>query len=473
MAGKVHYETEFESTSLLVVEDDPSLLKTLKDILEGVGYSVKTATNGQAALEALSESQPDLILSDTSMPVMDGFELLEAVRQDSGRADVPFLFLTPADAQVEISNGMVFGADGYVLKPITKQKLLAAIQTRLPHPENFDLDHLNQEIEEISLLVVEDDLAMLIALKDILENTGYHVRTAENGEQALQAFQEVRPALILSDISMPVMDGIELFKAVRKLPGGLSVPFMFLTARGTREDIFAGMSLGVDDYITKPISSDELISAVNARLKRADELMVVQLKVAYKSSLFALANAIEARDQYTHDHVMRSNAYAQSLAVELNWDEAQREVLEFGAILHDIGKLDVPAPILRKSEPLTTDEWGYMRRHTVDGAHMIEGIDYLAPALPIILYHHECWDGSGYPRGLQGKDIPEAARLLAVVDTFEAMTTTRPYREAINPDSAFNEILNRSGRQFDPEMVEAFRSCWERGEILEIMNVRT
>jgi putative two-component system response regulator len=320
-----------------------------------------------------------------------------------------------------------------------------------------------------SLLVVEDDPAMLIALRDILEAADYSVFTAPNGKVALDVLANHRPALILSDISMPVMDGIALFEAVKEIPGGTAIPFIFLTARGTREDIFAGKSLGADDYITKPITSQELLSAVEARLVRLEQLKLLQLKEAYKASLRALANAIEARDAYTRDHVDRVNAYAQALAAELGWDEDRRDALEYGAILHDIGKISIPERILCKTGPLAKDEWRQMRQHPSLGARMIEGIPFLAPAVAIILYHHERWDGSGYPQGLKGTEIPEEARLLAVVDTFDAMTTDRPYRKAQPASVAYEVILDKSGELYDPQMADALGRCWDRGEIQQIL----
>jgi putative two-component system response regulator len=320
------------------------------------------------------------------------------------------------------------------------------------------------------LLVVEDDPAMLIALRDILEGAGYRVRTAHNGQAALDLLAEERPALILSDISMPVMDGFGLFEAVRKRPGGTTVPFVFLTARGTREDIFAGKSLGADDYITKPVTSGELLAAVRARLQRSDELRVAQLKESYKASLRALANAIEARDHYTRDHVERVNAYAQVMAVELAWDDVARDTLEFGAILHDIGKIAVRDGVLSKPGPLAADEWAEMRQHTIVGAHMVEAIPYLAAAMEAVRSHHERWDGTGYPDGLGGEAIPEQARLLAIADAFDAMTADRPYHLAFPPQAAYEEIVRQSGSQFDPGMVEVFRRGWERGAFQGILS---
>lgn len=315
------------------------------------------------------------------------------------------------------------------------------------------------------LLIVEDDPAMLVAFRDILESSGYVVTTAANGGDALRKLRETTPALIMSDISMPGMDGIELYKAVRQRPEGAAIPFVFVTARGTREDIFAAKALGVDDYITKPVTSHELLQAVRARLQRTDELMLHQLKAVMR----AMANAIETRaGSYTKRHVEAVNAYAQAIALELSWEKDQLEALEFGAILHDVGKISVGESILAKTGPLNDDEWREMRMHPVYGAHMIAGNPYLEPALPVVLHHHERWDGTGYPDGLAGEDIPIGARLLAVADTFHAMTSNRSYRPAVSQADAFQEILAQSGRQFDPAMVEAFERCWHRGDISKI-----
>ena len=322
-----------------------------------------------------------------------------------------------------------------------------------------------------TLLVVEDDLALLRALKDILETAGFQVQTATHGEEALESFRQKKPDMILSDISMPIMDGLQLFEAIRRQSGGMAIPFIILTAHssGSREDKFQGRSLGVDDYITKPISSHELLTTVRACLRRSDELMTEQIKIAYKDSLLAFANAIELRDKTTYQHVRRIDAYAQAMAKELGWDEVRREAMEFGAILHDIGKLEVLIDILSKREELTPEEWEIMRRHPEFGVRMIETIDYLAPVIPMILHHHERWDGSGYPDGLTGEEIPEEARLLAVIDSFDAMTTDRPYRSAMPVERALEEIKLRAGVQFDPKMVEVFQRIWESGVVEEII----
>jgi putative two-component system response regulator len=322
-----------------------------------------------------------------------------------------------------------------------------------------------QTDNQVTLLVVEDDPAMLIALRDILEGAGYEVLTASNGKDALGKLSESQPALILSDISMPVMDGIELLETLRKKPSGAAIPFIFLTARGSREDIFAGKSLGVDDYITKPITSKELIAAVQARLQRADEFTMMAQLMAAKDSLRVLANAIENK-RY---HVERVNSYAQAIAMEMNWDDKRRDALEFGAILHDIGQIRVSESILNKPGPLTPEEWIEMYKHPEEGARMISEIPYLAPAVPIVMHHHERWDGKGYPKGLRETEIPIEARLLSVADTFDAMTADRVYREALGKITAKEEIAEQACKQFDPDIVEVFLLCWKRGEIQHLL----
>lgn len=318
-----------------------------------------------------------------------------------------------------------------------------------------------------TLLVVEDDPAMLIALRDILWSAGYRVLTARNGKEALENLDNEKPALILSDIMMPIMDGVELLKAVRKKPYGTTIPFIFLTARTGREDMFAGKTLGVDDYITKPITRHELLAAVKSRLQRTGEFAMMAQLMAAKDSLRVLANAIE----YKRGHIERVNAYAQLLAEELSWDSNRRNSLEFGAILHDIGQIRLPEALVLKPKSLDDKEWELMRAHPQEGARMIKGIPYLQPAIPIVLHHHERWDGKGYPDGLKGEQIPEEARLLSVADTFDAITSDRPYRAGSLPEVAYKEILSESGHQFDPKIVDAFKRCWDHGDFHEILSM--
>jgi HD-GYP domain-containing protein (c-di-GMP phosphodiesterase class II) len=181
-----------------------------------------------------------------------------------------------------------------------------------------------------------------------------------------------------------------------------------------------------------------------------------------------LANAIEVRDPYTRGHVERVMNYAQTIAEYLGWTAIEINNLRFGSILHDIGKINIAENILRKEGSLTDEEWAEIRKHPEMGAELVKGIHYLDPALPVILYHHERWNGSGYPYGLKEEKIPVSARIVAIADSFDAMTTERPYRKELTPEQAFNEVISGSGIQYDPLMLEAFQHAWETEKITEI-----
>ena len=319
-----------------------------------------------------------------------------------------------------------------------------------------------------TILIVEDNPILREGLQEMLELEGFGVFTAPNGQQALEEMNDRSPDLILSDIAMPVMDGYTFFRAVRERSEWVSIPFVFLTARGEREDVLAGKDMGAEDYLVKPVTREDLITVVNSRLERSHQLHVVQLQQAYETSLAVLANAIEVRDQYTRGHVERVMAYAFAIAENLNDTEFDHDQLRFGAMLHDIGKIHIRETTLCKDNSLTDDEWSEVKLHPSTGAEMIKDIPYLSPAIPVVRYHHERWDGSGYPQGLSGEDIPLVARIVTVADGFDAITTDRPYAKARSLDQARQEINSGSGTRYDPEVVGAFNRAWETGRIQEI-----
>jgi putative two-component system response regulator len=319
-----------------------------------------------------------------------------------------------------------------------------------------------------TLLVVEDNQILLEGLRDILALEGFNVLIASNGKEALDQMGTLTPDMIISDISMPVMDGFAFFQNVRSRLDWLTIPFLFLTARGDRQDILAGKNLGAEDYLVKPLSRDELLTAVRSRLMRSNELRMAQLQQAYEASLSVLANAIDLRDPYTRGHIERVTAYSLVIAEHLGWHGRRLEELRFGAILHDIGKIFIQESMLFKSKSLGDTDWYEIKRHPVSGAEMIKDVPFLAPAVPIVRHHHERWDGKGYPDGLAGKSIPISARVVAVADSFDAMTSDRPYRQARSPEEAYREVLKHSGAQFDPQVVAAFQRAFNAGAILPI-----
>jgi putative two-component system response regulator len=306
------------------------------------------------------------------------------------------------------------------------------------------------------ILVVEDNTDMRQALARTLAIEGYTVHQADNGQSALALLQRVTPDLILSDINMPRLSGLDFYKALRQNPRWTLIPFVFLTANDTPEDVRYGRSLGVEDYLTKPIGNMDLLAAVNARLLRVAEVQVAQIGRAYLETVNVLANTIEGRDAYTHGHVERVATYARCLAEALGWAHEHLRMLEFGARLHDIGKIVIPDSILNKTTPLSPAEWEAMRTHPMAGAKILREISHLQAAIPYVLYHHERWDGTGYPHALRGKDIPVEGRMLAIVDVYDALTTARPYHPARSAYEVLQFLQINAGRLFDPHLVTAF-----------------
>ncbi|MFC1996608.1 HD domain-containing phosphohydrolase [Chloroflexota bacterium] len=305
-------------------------------------------------------------------------------------------------------------------------------------------------------MLVEDDFHIQQHLSQILQIENYTIHQAPDGYEALQLLDHFKPDLIISDITMPHMDGIQFYKQLRDNQSWVTIPFIFLAGQDSLDKIRKGQELGVEDYLLKPVDADDLIRTIHGKLLRAAELEVAHIGQAYLETVTVLANAIEGRDYYTRGHVDRVTTYAHSIAEELRWPPDHIRTLELGARLHDIGKVRVPDNILNKPGPLNDEEWAIMKEHPSVGSKILRGISHLQQAMPYILYHHERWDGSGYPEGLKGREIPIEARLLAIVDAFDAITTKRPY----HPGKSYQEVIeilkSESGKHFDPDLVPIF-----------------
>ncbi len=313
------------------------------------------------------------------------------------------------------------------------------------------------------ILLVEDNSDILEVMCEVLASEGFRVVGARNGQDGLRAFERETPDLIVSDVMMPHLDGFGLLRAVRARPAGAAVPFLFLSARTEPASTSQARLLGADDYLFKPFDADDLTLAVRARLERRRAVERFDTRLAHLQTVTMLANVIEARDEYTRGHVERVQRYAHALARAIGWGDDALAVLEFGALLHDIGKVVVPRAILNKSGPLDASDWAVLRRHPENGAQMLAGVDHLRGAIPYLVYHHERWDGGGYPHGLAATAIPVEGRLLAIVDAYDAMTTQRAYRPPVSKEAAVEEIVRGAGRQFDPHLAEVFVGLLRNG----------
>lgn len=305
-----------------------------------------------------------------------------------------------------------------------------------------------------TLLLVDDEPVNLQVLREILQRD-YRLLFARDGHKALSLAESERPDLILLDVMMPGMTGFEACERLKQLKSTQHIPVIFVTALSEEADESQGFACGAVDYITKPISPAIVRARVRTHLSlvHMDELRETRLQIVQRLGL-----AAEYKDNETGLHVIRMSHFSRILARAAGFSDAAQEEILHAAPMHDIGKIGIPDAILAKPGKLTAEEWDVMKQHPAIGAHIIgdQSTGLLQMARRIALHHHEKWDGSGYPDGLKGTDIPIEARIVAIADVFDALVTDRPYKSAWPVDKAVALIRSEAGKHFDPELVELF-----------------
>lgn len=304
------------------------------------------------------------------------------------------------------------------------------------------------------VLVVDDDFGISFLLRHLLETEGHRVVAAFDGWEALERIAERRPELILLDLDLPQLGGYEVCCRVKQDPATRLLPVLILTGQSSSEARLKAWELGADDFLTKPFQPVEVLARCRSLLRikaLVDELDSAQTVV------FALARAVEAKCRYTLGHAERVAGHALTLAGRLGLPAAERDVLRRGAILHDLGKINLPDAVLNKAGPLTADEFELVKQHPLQGARIVEPLRSIRDALPLIRWHHERLDGQGYPDGLSGDAIPLLVRVLSVADVYDALTSARPYRPALSVAESL-DLLRRdaAGGGLDSELVECF-----------------
>jgi putative two-component system response regulator len=306
------------------------------------------------------------------------------------------------------------------------------------------------------ILIVDDEPHNVEVLKRVMTRLGYEVLTASNGEAGLQSAVHDHPDLVLLDVNMPGINGFEVCRRLKADPATRLTPIVLITTLHGSEDRVRGIDAGADDFLSKPPVLAELEARVRSltRLKRyTDELDSAE------SVILSLGLTIEARDPYTRGHCQRLAAYAAALGKRLSLADDQLVALNRGAFLHDVGKIGIPDAVLLKAGRLTASEYALMQQHPVIGDSLCGELRLLDDVRPIVRHHHEHPDGSGYPDQLKGEEIPLLARILSVVDVYDALTTERPYKHALPADRAVRELREEAARGWKfEELVEAFAS---------------
>jgi putative two-component system response regulator len=326
------------------------------------------------------------------------------------------------------------------------------------------------------ILLVDDEPEITEILSDLLSDE-YECLRAGAAEHALEHLRKSQFELVISDITMPGMSGLEMIPHVKSVSPDTVV--VMISGMQTVESAIGALRLGAFDYLMKPFDLRQVEAVVKRALEHHELIVAKQryenhleelveqrtaeldraldsLENAYRSTLKALTAALETRDSETHGHSERVVSYSLRLGREYGLSRDELKALEFGSLLHDIGKIGVPDSILRKPAKLTEEEWVRMREHPMHGQQILRGIEFLKGAARVVAQHHEKWDGSGYPLGLREEDIDICARIFSVADAFDAITSDRVYRQGKSYEAASKELDEWAGRQFDSQVVEAF-----------------
>ncbi|HQM46085.1 MAG: response regulator [Syntrophaceae bacterium] len=438
---------------ILIVDDSAIIRKALANQMKIFGARTTEAEDGEKAWKTALHNDFDLIITDVEMPELDGFGLCRRLKNHARTRGIPVIILSSLDTDKDIEMGFNVGAAAYVSKAEAHLQLNATIEKVLKQ-SRFSRSR--------SILVVDDSSTIRGLVSAALEKAGFQVVKAENGKIAFDLLRAKHPDLIISDINMPEMDGIELCKKTHADPDLAVIPFVVMSANSDRAVMRRMLSWGASGYLVKPFNLDQIVITVERLL--SDQFLILlkekeRLDTEQKimlAGITSLIAALEARDSYTRGHSEAVAMISVQIAQQMNINTEAIDALRIAGKLHDIGKIGVPDSILLKPDRLNKNEYTILQKHPVIGSSILGTIPSIQQLIPVILQHHERFDGKGYPSGLKGEEIMLWARIAAVADTYHALTSDRPYRKGISPDEAMCIIDDVRGTQLCPVCVDAF-----------------
>ena len=438
---------------VLVVDDSHTIRQALSRDLQKLGLMVTEACDGSQGLDIAAGQRFDLIITDIELPGLNGFDLCRKLKSGSATKSTPVIIVSSHDTEEDIEKCFEAGAAAFVSKLDGRQELRRHIEEVLSR--SFFL-------RDRMVLVVDDSRLIRTIAHDGLARAGFNVITAENGIKALEQLRLFRPDLIISDISMPEMDGYELCSALRMKPEWASIPFVVMSTAGERSVIRRMMERGACAFIEKPFNTEQLVITAEKLLSDHFQLLLKEKeRLEMERSLMlgtiaSLVQALEARDLYTRGHSETVAEVSIGIASIMAFPQDEIDKLYIAARLHDLGKIGIRDDILLKPEQLTAQEFAIIQRHPVIGAEILSPIPSLAAIVPGVLYHHERMNGQGYPDGLKGAQIPIFARIIAVADIYHTIISDRPYRRGVARERAMTIIEEAAGDELCPECVSAF-----------------
>lgn len=441
---------------ILVIDDDTVNLKMAKYILEK-NYDVICAKSGAEGIDILRNNVVDLVLLDLYMPGMNGLEVLEKIRENDAASGVKVIILTASGMKTDVTEAIRLGALDFIKKPFFPTELLERIKKVL------------QVVKKDSILVVDDDRMNLMLTQKML-GIRYDVFCVSSGSEAISYLQNNVPDMILLDLHMPEMSGLEVLEKIRNMNKMADVPVIFLTADSERKTEIEIFKAGAMDYIQKPFVAEVVIRRISRILELYHYQQSLQMEVDRKTAelresnrkitnlstqiMMTLASAIDAKDAYTKGHSLRVAEYSRELARRMGKSMQEVNDIYYIGLMHDIGKIGIPDGIISKPGRLTEEEYQLVKDHPRIGAEILENISEM-PGISIgAHWHHERYDGGGYPDGLAGEEIPEVARIIGVADAYDTMTSKRSYRDIFPQTVVRNEIVKGKGTQFDPVIAD-------------------
>ncbi len=438
---------------ILIVDDSLAMRGALVKTLRNDHLIIEQAENGLEGFEKVRQLHFDLIITDVDMPGMDGFTFCKVLREKELLNTIPVIILSSHDKESDIERGFQVGASAYLSKTDAKAHLPALVERLLKH---------SSLIQDRLIMVVDDSPVILDIITKGLIKEGFQVFPSPSGRAALEALERMQPDLIISDLDMPEMDGISFCQTVHKRPPLTTVPFITMGTESDRGKMRQVLQSGASTYILKPFNIDQLVITVEKLL--SDHFLLLlkdreRLETEQRlmlASIASLVEALEARDPYTRGHSEAVSNMVTRIAEKLGVPEKQVRDISIAARLHDLGKIGVRDDILLKPGALTDEEFAIIREHPVIGAKILDPIPSLKKMIPLVLSHHERYDGKGYPEGLKGDQIPFWARMTAVTDTYHALTSDRPYRKGMPQSRAIQIITDAKGSQLCPKCVDLF-----------------
>jgi len=472
---------------ILIVDDEESICKKLKCELQKESFKVAYKISPLRVLGDLKRAKRDgepynLLFLNIRMPGMDGFKLLEEIKK--ARLNLDIIFITGYGDEEKAIKAIRLGAFDYLNKPISLKELHTAIFRVKQKIEKEEKEPFRHRV-----LVVDDEKDLCDHIKHELNKDGYLATAAYDGEKGLDYFKNNRVDIVIADLKMPGMSGLEMLKHCREITDNFIS--IIITGHGDHETAIKALRMDVFDYLKKPIPLEELIISVDKgidllflqrgisarkreletetaikeqyanNLEKIVEERTKELKQSYEKlqktmegAIDTIAKIVETKDPYTSGHQQRVSKLAETIAQEMKLPKEKIEGIRVSSLVHDVGKISVPAEILNKPIKLTEIEFNLIKDHSQVGYDILKSIEFPWPIEEIVLQHHERLDGSGYPNNLKGNQILLEAKIIGVADVVEAMSSHRPYRPALGIDKALEEISKNKGILYEPEVVD-------------------